>query len=351
MCFCIIKWKSRDLFISILLSLLFFVDCVLSEDVVLLKETVNGDGFADFVQKYAYQMPDNQENLFPESTDRKKIWQMRGYATFVKEGQTGQPVNIYAAKKRLKATNICNNPDASLNYINLFNYDMSMHTERQLIIAALEHQIQEAEIENGENANDILTDNKIIKGGMKINKSINKSKLNEIKNLKGNLYIFTYAPPCVYPSSGNGQFSCVNYYDALATCAPEIKLDIYFLVNRDTRLDAKFALGKHGGDAIQVLAECIKSLIQEKTVIIDGFRVSDDALQEEREKNEWINVVSDDVQKKANEGRFKSLIEKVNGCLHGFTNKQIGNIWETILSSITDNKDKIKYHAIQPQEN
>ena len=125
---------NKKIFLLILLS----INTVFSDVVqLLIGNLVNGSptpGGAPDQNTFAWAIKKNgmtpPERFFPGTG-----WQMLGYAAFFPNVGEGQ---LYLAQKRTFVSGVASNdPRNPANFANLFNYATSIHTERQLVIAAL----------------------------------------------------------------------------------------------------------------------------------------------------------------------------------------------------------------------
>lgn len=269
---------------KVVVSVCLLVSCALS-DVVFLsnkilingmyecgKDIISGT-FVDFVLNSG---SDEYESVFPRQQEGWK-WQMLGFAVlFDKSGEQ----KLYVAKKRSYVEGVSqipnNNPGIDGNFVNLFNYSAYMHTERQLVIAALQHKIG------------LLTTTTLNSEAMDIQSTICMDKLNMIFGLQGDLHIYTLQNPCQNSVKDNGNFSCIMYYNALAGFVRNLNLHIYLPKNK-MRLNRDFF--KDNPCAVKNLCNFIKN-----NIINTGLQMN----------NEWLQMYS------AKSNGYENLIENKN---------------------------------------
>lgn len=277
--------------------------------------------FAEFVIKNANIMPAPQNALF----DLKINWQMLGYAAFFPAGKDN--VQLYLAQKRPFTTEVPSNaPGKPPNFMNLFRYDPSMHTERQLVIAALEQAVYFVR----ENV-DIL----------EILNEISKNAFQDISTLKGDLHIYTIQNPCQNFVPDNGYFSCISYYNSLANFVPTLNLHIYF-PRKNMRLNRDFF--KNNFDAANRLCHFIQRNLTPKFQINAGW------LQSNRQGS-WKNLVQQtgnvwDVQTALSNGNFFILVTQINNAIAQmhFNNIQLDELFNIVHNSF--DIVNITYHPI-----
>lgn len=321
-----------------------FISTVLS-DVVLLPtgNLINGfpavgapviiqNTFASFVTTNANVVPNPQNNLFIQGIN----WQMLGYAAFFPIG--GVPL-LYSAQKRpfVLGNPIPNNNPGNgnlPNWINLFNYDTNMHTERQLVIAALSHHLNPFPVVANGGAN-------IIMGGLNIPNIIDVEVFNGIAALQGDLHIYTVQNPCQNSVTDNGNFSCISYYNALATFIPMLNLHIYFSRN-NMRLNKDFFSNNNAA------ANNLCNFIQMN--LIQGFQINGGWLQVNRH-GRFQNLIQQTttgwgITAAQVSGRINILVTQVNNAIaqNRFNNLQLDRLFNTVHN--TNNLPNITYHPI-----
>ena len=149
--------------------------------------------------------------------------QMAGLAAFVPEtGKgTGTGVRAYLGWKRKVGEGDVikvppNNPARPDDVMTLCAFSEYTHTERQLAACALFGAGTTGEAVTG--SGDIKWMRKYAKSG-------------ERKKIKGDLYIYTSAPPCTHVSRkapDNGGIYCTEYYGLLSEMFPNVKIHVYF---------------------------------------------------------------------------------------------------------------------------
>lgn len=328
---------------KIIFMFFLFIGTVLS-DVVLLPtgNLINGfpavgapvivpNTFASFVTTNANVMPNPQNNLFIQGIN----WQMLGYAAFF-------PINgvplLYSAQKR-PFNNIVNpipnnDPGNPPNWMNLFNYDTNMHTERQLVIAALSNHLNPFPVVANGGAN-------IIIGGLNIPNIINVGVFNIIPALQGDLHIYTVQNPCQNSVADNGNFSCISYYNALANFIPGLNLHIYFARN-NMRLNRNFFSNNNAA------ANNLCNFIQMN--LIQGFQINGGWLQINRHGH-FQNLIQQtatgwNIATAQVNGKINILVTQVNNAIiqNQFSNLQLDRLFNTVHN--TNNLHNITYHPI-----
>ena len=199
-------------------------------------------------------------------------WQMPGYAVFI--NNNGVAGHVYVAKKRqfVKGKDVAQN-DNKQRGGHVLNYTSNMHTERQLAIVALEEALVNnlpvveatgAEIASGlgplvNNAKIPLT-----------NENIPQPNEEGTYSLEGALHIYTGDNPCQNHCYDNGNFSCIEYYNALATLFPKVDFHIYFRAS-EMRLNLKFI--QDNDSAKIALLNRLDNLITTNETIAQNFRI------------------------------------------------------------------------------
>ena len=260
-------------------------------------------------------------------------WQMPGYAAFFPSDGEYQ---LYLAQKRpfVIGSNIPNNnPGNPPNFMNLFNYDTNMHTERQLVIAALSNYLNPFPIVGNERVDVII-------GGLDIPNIINVDVFDRITILQGDLHIYTVQNPCQNSVVDNGNFSCISYYNALANFIPDINIHIYFNRN-NMRLNKDFFDNNNA-------ANNLCNFIQ--TNLIQGFQINEGWLQVNR-RGRLLNLVQQtangwDVNGAQLRGDIRVLVVQVNNAISNnqFSNVQLDVLFNTVHN--TNNLLNITYHPI-----
>ena len=196
------------------------------------------------------------QNVFIVEID----WKMLSYAAFFPNVSGGQ---LYLAQKRPFVPGVASNdPGNPANFANLFNYATSIHTERQLIIAALINSLtQFAVVQEGEQAN-------VIVGGLNIPNAVNGNILERMSQLQGTLHVYTAQNPCQNRTQENGNFSCIDYYNALANFILSLNLHIYFPRN-EMRLNKAFFNGNV--PACQALCAFVQNNLVAGFQIVGGW--------------------------------------------------------------------------------
>lgn len=322
--------------------LFLFISTVLS-DVVLLPtgNLINGfpafgasviepNTFASFVKINSSAMPAPQNALFVSEIN----WQMLGYAAFFPIG--GIPLLYSAQKRPFDIGNPVpnNNPGNPPNWMNLFNCDTNIHTERQLVIAALQHYLNPIQTIANIGAD-------IIVGGLDIPNVINTNVLERISALQGDLHIYTIQNPCQNSVADNGNFSCISYYNALANFIPGINLHIYF--PRDNmRLNKDFFRNNFNSTSN------LCNFIQEN--LTQGFQITGEWLKANR-CGHFQNLVRQtaigwDIAAAQAGGKINVLITQVNNAIaqNQFNNVQLDSLFNFVHN--TDNLFNITYHPI-----
>lgn len=108
----------------------------------------------------------------------------------------------------------------------------SMHTERQLIIAALLHYLSPFPVIQNAGENVII-------GGLDIPNTIDTDVCSKIASLQGDLHVYTDQNPCQNRTEENGNFSYIDYYNTLTDFIRGLKLHVYFPRN-NMRLNKEF---------------------------------------------------------------------------------------------------------------
>ncbi len=229
------------------------------------------NGVGNFAEGRSFDKQCNNETWFPslsakERTSRKN-WEMPGCAVFVPESMAlGVSCPVYIAQKRPYADSAYlddNNPDEHDVVVNpttketthikenekrLFHYTSNMHTERQLIITALE----DASLKNV-NANSLPT---AINTGALV--PWNQSQVDlcwkDLQELKGDLYVYTKSAPCRKRTEDAGCISCVEYYFHIAQKFPGVRFHIYFLSIDDILVNKSHLGGKYLKNTLNILS-------------------------------------------------------------------------------------------------
>lgn len=248
----------------------------------------------------------------------------------------GGGYQLYLAQKRpfvLGNSVPNNNPGNPPNFMNLFNYDTNMHTERQLVIAALSHYLNHFPVETNGGSN-------IIIGGLNIPNIINAGVFDGIAALQGDLHIYTVQNPCQNSVSDNGNFSCISYYNALANFIPGLNLHIYFDRN-NMRLNRDFFSNNN-------TANNLCNFIQMN--LIQGFQINEGWLQVNR-GGRLLNLVQQtangwDVERARANGNIRILVVQVNNAISSnrFNNIQLDILFNVVHN--TNNLTNIRYHPI-----
>lgn len=286
--------------------------------------------FASFVTNNASAMPAPQSNLFVSEIN----WQMLGYAAFFPTG--GVPFLYSAQKRPFDIGNPVpnNNPGNPPNWMNLFNYDTNIHTERQLVIAALQHYLNPIQTIANIGAD-------IIVGGLDIPNVINANVLVRISALQGDLHIYTVQNPCQNSVVDNGNFSCISYYNALANFIPNINLHIYFSRN-NMRLNKDFF--RNNFNSTSNLCNFIQGNLTQ------GFRITGGWLQANR-RGRFQNLVQQtvtgwDIAAARTSGKINILITQVNNAIaeNQFSNIQLDRLFNIVHNE--NNLPNVMYHPI-----
>ena len=147
----------------------------------------------------------------------QNCFQMPGIAVWVPKGNV-EEMKIYIAMKRRALKNGENVADNSGDPKNLLKFSEGMHTERQLVLAALTN--------NGENV-----DYGNVSDELKREKSWHKKG--------GKLYIYLPAEPChdamkaADTKKDHGNINCVNYFTKLAeTGGKNVEINVYMPQNQ-----------------------------------------------------------------------------------------------------------------------
>ena len=328
------KLLFNSLMRKVFLALLLHIGIVFS-DVVRLPIGDLNDGFpahgntpdqntfAWAIKNNSMPHPDN----FPHDIN----WQMLGYAAFFPNVGDEQ---LYLAKKRPFVPGVASNdPGDPPNFANLFNYATSIHTERQLIIAALLNPLTELPVVQvgDQQAN-------VIVGGLNIPNVVNVAILAGSQQLQGNLHVYTAQNPCQNRTEENGNFSCIDYYNALANFIQGLNLHIYF-PGHEMRLNKAFFNGND--PACQALCVFIQNNL------VTGFQIEGGWLQCKRNE-QWINLVQQtstgwEVRRNAKIG---ILVTQINNAIMNslFSALQLDQLFNYIHN--TANVVRIKYHPI-----
>ena len=318
-------------------GLLFFAftfDCLFGD--VFRLQSPDGFNVADFKAFVVlHAATDAHDTLFVNSEKWQWQWQMLGYAAFFPV--EGGPL-LYVAKKRRYGENVADNSGEARN---LFSSTTNMHTERQLVIAALEEAaLVDRNIQ-------IAAEGAVIPGAIVV-PIINKCTLNSIQGMHGSLHVYTKDNPCQNNVPDNGRFSCIAYYCELARFTPNVNLNIYF-PGSDMRLNTEFI------NTIQKATDTLCDFI-DKNQLIGHLWVADEWLQCYHKSKE-IKLVQRklapetgrivwDIETAKKAGKIKLLVTTVNNCLKEkkFSISQADEMFNKIhnLSDLTN----IKYHAI-----
>lgn len=254
---------------------------------------------------------------------------MLGYAAFFSNVGGAQ---LYLAQKRSSVPGTASNdPGNPPDYVNLFNYATSIHTERQLVITALSHHVTPFPVERNTGANVII-------GGLNIPNVVNPGTFARIALLRGDLHVYTDQNPCQNRTDENGRFSCIGYYNALANFIPGLNLHIYFPGN-NMRLNREFFNGNF--PACQAL--CI--FVQNN--LVAGFQIAEGCLQCFR-KGQWVDLVRQtpegwDFRRNAKIGL---LVTQINTAIENnlFSALQLDQLFNCVHN--TANIPRITYHPI-----
>ena len=317
---------------KVFLALLLPIGVVFSDVIPLPIGTLaNGfpmPGIAAVPNTFAWAITNNvmaSPNNFFHGTD----WQMLGYAAFFPNVGGAQ---LYLAKKRPFVPGIASNdPGGPPNFANLFNYATSIHTERQLVIAALSHHLTPFPVVQNVGVN-------VIVGGLNIPNVVNPNTFAGIALLQGDLHVYTDQNPCQNRTNENGLFSCIDYYNALANFILGINLHIYFHRN-NMRLNKGFFNGND--PACQALCAFVQNNL------VAGFRIAGGWLQFNR-MGQWINLVQQtpmgwDVRRNAKIG---VLVTQINTSIMNnlFNALQLDQLFNRVHN--TANIPRITYHPI-----
>lgn len=260
-------------------------------------------------------------------------WGTLGYAAFFPI--TGAP-QLYLARKRPFVLGVpSNNPDNFPNFANLFNYATSMHTERQLIIAALVNHLAPCPVVQNAGAN-------IINGGLNILNAVDVRMLAEVGLLQGDLHVYTDKNPCQNCTNDNGFFSCIDYYNSLANFIRGLNLHIYF-PRSEMRLNREFF--SKNLNAAEVLCTFVQFNL------VTGFRIEDGWLKCDR-KGRWVELVQQtltgwEVRRNAKIGL---LVNQVNNAImnNRFSALQLNQLFNQTHN--TANISRIVYHPIPSKD-
>jgi hypothetical protein len=343
------KSLMRSLIVALRSSLLFFVlvfNNNVSGDVIRLPLPVAG--LVNGAPMAAIPAPNTfwgfalaNAAVIPAAFVAPINWQLLGYAAFFSAAGTTQ---LYAARKRqfVVVDGVANNNPA--NGGNLFNYTTNMHTERQLIIAILEQQIASLPIA-------VAAGEAVVQGAMIIPNIA--PPLMGVPALQGDIHIYTARDLCQNAVADNGNFSCVDYYDALAAFVSQVNFHIYFPRNI-ARLNRDFIAQN------QLAANALCNFIQANPV--GRFQMAGGWLQYNN-AGVWVNLIQQaplgvwQIQAAVRSGNIRVFAVQVNNCITAsvapgavvgnpgiFTNLQMDQMLNLVLNS--GNVANIQYHPI-----
>ena len=185
--------------------------------------------------------------------------QMPGLAAFIPETKKGTWARVRAylgCKRKVEQGNIKlvprNDPKGNDDVQTLCAFNEYTHTERQLAACAL--------FGAG------LTNGPVTQSGDIGN--MNRYKWEkERKTIRGDLHIYTPAPPCAYVTKNdpdNGGIYCTTYYGLLSRMFPNVRIHVYFETNKLKGLSTE-ALTRAGlSDLVNKWAWAIGNIAAEK---------------------------------------------------------------------------------------
>lgn len=334
------------------------------------------NGVGDFAEERSFdkQCKNNPERFPSDDGAGAAIdWEMPGCAVFIPEdAKLGDSCSIYVAKKRPgKGVSVAdNNPDehdtvvakekkrVDKNERRLFHYSSDMHTERQLVIIALEDAYlkkssgtQLSIVEEAESKIDaslgLLRDSAIIPLQ---NDAIAPLINDEIRaSLSGQLYVYTDSNPCLDDNATNNNFSCVKYYNKLANLFPRIHFHVYFVAAK-MRMSAKGMKQLMGDEVVRQ-----KTLLLVKDLIdlhIDKIKTCPTVLIQEVPDGAWssINGLYQEEGKWNHTSNNKDLIFGIINAFNAYLTDQKGTNIKAVntafIANIPPTPSNVFYHVM-----
>lgn len=315
----------------------------------------NANDFLSFIRINSDALP--MESIDPFTGGAAETTQMLGYAVFFPEGNIA-PQKVYVAKKRkYNGGAVANNNPTNGGHV--LYYTSNMHTERQLAIVALEESLLEALPVARSSKTQLADELGPLKDGAKIPLTsadvLEHNKRGGTYSLTGSIHIYTGDNPCQNRSNDNCNFSCIEYYNALAILFPHVHFHIYFSANK-MRLNQTFI--QENNEAKIALLNQLDNLI-DRSLLNGVFRrrsylqVHDGtnwkAIQ--GSDNDYNLVVSHrtELSNIPQNGKPVNILNtKVLNQRNGAPNALNNNLKEVLFNTIhnTNRMDNISYHPI-----